>query len=520
MGLHFDLRAANWVAYLIDPKRPLPRLSEDYQEAETLRIFLRNFRENFFSSLEYRRHFRFEAEEAMVALEDMDRHWQRPESSGRISSALAVLRRLLSDRPWTALVVPGSADREIDQMLCSKKFLQELVHVRPEDPGLILQLDSPPDDSFSLPDIFPAFRTALADSNQWPGVLLWTNSGDSEFFPLPARQDSIRERTRWLFSHLATAYGVDLELLKQQYVHEFPEAVRSSREVVIIQMSDLHVGSREASLRIPRLQQLVRNLISEIGEKKKFVFAVSGDLMDHPDERNLDSVRSFIDFLSNLGGDALITCLGNHDVRNDGYLSENLRMVMRVPQANLALTWLEDEHVGLAVFNSVIGGHLARGEIGEQQLLDMGSQIDRRKDAKDFRLLGMLHHHPVPVSRPEWYSRPFYERLFGRNIEKTDELADAARFNAFIESRRFRCVFHGHKHIPHISHTDKRVPVFGCGSSVGKVATKDGNPYMSVNVISLDTQSGKLTARLLAERIPGGGLQEEKRHEMISRSTE
>jgi 3',5'-cyclic AMP phosphodiesterase CpdA len=310
-----------------------------------------------------------------------------------------------------------------------------------------------------------------------------------------------------------------LELLKQQYCHEFPEAALRQSEVVVVQLSDIHIGSKEASLRLPRLQQLVRNLIAEIGENRRYVFAVSGDLMDNPEERNLDSVRAFIDFLSNLGGEALLTCLGNHDVRTDGYLSENLRMVMRVPQTNTAVTWLDDQRVGFVVFNSVIGGNLARGLIGEQQLLDLGSEIDRNPDWKYQRIVGVLHHHPVPIALPEWYSRPFYERLFGKKFDKTDELVDAAKFSAFVESRRFRCVLHGHKHIPHISAANN-VPVFGCGSSVGKVDTKDGNPYMSVNVITLDTESGNMTARLLAERIPGGGLQEEKRHEMVSRSAE
>ncbi|MCP5522923.1 MAG: metallophosphoesterase [Verrucomicrobiales bacterium] len=247
---------------------------------------------------------------------------------------------------------------------------------------------------------------------------------------------------------------------------------------------------------------------------------MSGDLMDNPEERNLDSVRAFIDFLSNLGGEALLTCLGNHDVRNDGYLSENLRMVMRVPQMNTAVTWLEAQRIGFVVFNSVIGGNLARGLIGEQQLLDLGSEIDRNVEWRDQRIMGVLHHHPVPIALPEWYARPFYERLFGSKFEKTDELADAAQFSAFVESRRFRCVLHGHKHIPHISATERNVPVFGCGSSVGKVGTRDGNPYMSVNVITLDTDSGDMTTRLLAERIPGGGLQEEGRHEMVSRTSE
>lgn len=351
-------------------------------------------------------------------------------------------------------------------------------------------------------------------------VLVWTNSGDSEFFPLPSTRRCLHERAHWLFSHLATAYGVDLELLKQQYAHEFPEASRRHSEIVIIQLSDIHIGSKEASLRIPRVQQLVRNLIAEVGENRRYIFVVSGDLMDNPEERNLDSVRAFIDFLANLGGEALLTCLGNHDVRNDGYLSENLKMVMRVPQSNTAVTWLDDERVGFVVFNSVIGGQLARGSVGEQQLLDLGNEIDRNADWKDHRIVGVLHHHPVPIALPEWYSRPFYERLFGKQFDKTDELADAAKFSAFVESRRFRCVLHGHKHIPHIAATHKRVPIFGCGSSVGKLGTKDGNPYMSVNVIALDTDSGNLTARLLAERIPGGGLQEEKRHEMVSRNAE
>lgn len=520
MGLHFDLRAANWVAYLIDPKRPLPRLGEQWEEAETLRIFLRSLREDFLSSLEYRRYLRNETERALMVLEELEGDWRHPEESSRIAEALSTLRRSFSERPWTALIVPGSKDREFDEELCSKDFLQGLVGIRPADPGLILQLDSPPDSNFSLTDIFPAFRTALTNSNQWPGILIWTNWGDSEFFPLPPRRHCLYDRSQWLFSHLATAYGVDLELLKQQYCREFPEAARRQSEVVVIQLSDIHIGSKEASLRIPRLQQLVRNLIGEIGEDRRYVFAVSGDLMDNPEERNLDSVRAFIDFLSNLGAEALLTCLGNHDVRTDGYLSENLRMAMRAPQTNTAVTWLNDNRVGFVVFNSVIGGNLARGFIGEQQLLDLGNGIDRRRDWREQRMIGILHHHPVPIALPEWYSQPFYERLFGKKFERTDELADAAKFSAFVELRRFRCVLHGHKHIPHISATNNGVPVFGCGSSVGKVDTKDGNPYMSVNVITLDTDSGNMTARLLAERVPGGGLQEEKRHEMVSRSSE
>lgn len=41
---------------------------------------------------------------------------------------------------------------------------------------------------------------------------------------------------------------------------------------------------------------------------------------------------------------------------------------------------------------------------------------------------------------------------------------------------------------------------------------------MSVNVVSVDGQTRRVTSRLLAERAPGGGLKEQKRHEYILRS--
>jgi hypothetical protein len=53
----------------------------------------------------------------------------------------------------------------------------------------------------------------------------------------------------------------------------------------------------------------------------------------------------------------------------------------------------------------------------------------------------------------------------------------------------------------------------GYRSTVSKVSTKDGGPYMSINVLTLDNATKQLSERLLAERIPGGGLTEVKHHE-------
>ena len=178
--------------------------------------------------------------------------------------------------------------------------------------------------------------------------------------------------------------------------------------------------------------------------------------------------------------------VGNHDVRNDGYLAENYKYALRLPSRS-GVHWIDDYQIGVAAFDSVIEGRLARGSIGRPQLYDMGSSIDAYLDEKkSYSLVGILHHHPTPVERPEWYSRPFYERFLGDYFEKTDELEDAKTFIAFCEQRRFSAIMHGHKHIPRFSRTTGGIPIFGCGSSVGKVATKSGDGLISVNVLTLD----------------------------------
>jgi hypothetical protein len=98
----------------------------------------------------------------------------------------------------------------------------------------------------------------------------------------------------------------------------------------------------------------------------------------------------------------------------------------------------------------------------------------------------------------------------------TVALEDGDEFVEFVESRRFGAVLHGHKHIPRIAVTPNgKIPVFGCGSSVGKVETNDRKPYLSVNVLSFEPESRRITCRLLAERMPGAGLFEDSRHEVI-----
>lgn len=515
MGLRFDLSVANWIAHLIQPGVPIPRLSDERTERETIRHFLKKLNENFYSNSVGKREFKAQVRNA---LESVSSKW------GEISPSelLKPVRDFMQNRPWTALIIPSGRvqDRALDEHLCSRDLLQAIVKIRPGDPGLILQLEAPPEPTFSLMDVFPAFRTALAHNTQWPGILLWTSSGDSVFLPLPRSRTKIAidKAINWIFSHLAVSKFHELELLETQYKAENLEAYSTAPPVHIIHISDLHLGSREAFVRLPRVQQLIRNLVSDLGERSTLIPVITGDIMESPDEENLDAVRNFMDFATNLGTDTPIVVLGNHDVRKGGILGDDFRAALQLPGMSYQVRWCGNLKLAFVCFNSVISGNLARGYVGERQFIDIGNEIDRKKDQEAYTKVAVLHHHPIPVKEPAWYQKPFYERILGSIFPKTEELKDSKAFVKFVENRGVAAVLHGHKHIPRVDHTaGKRIQIIGCGSSVGKVLTKDKGTYMSINVISMDPLTNNPTCRLLAERIVGGGLSEDKHHEIISK---
>jgi hypothetical protein len=512
-GIRFDISIANWLAYLIEPEAPIPRMESPWMERETLRMFLYRLRNQFYSTKRREREFSRTVEGAERLLHELD-----STGSNRIPpQILSELRADLGARPWTALIVPTGSDWELDNFLASEDFLLRLIGIRSDEPGLVLQLEGPFNTVFSLTDIFPAFRTALAESTRWPGILLWTPYGDSSFLPFQSRSTrQIEERAAWVLSQLSYGLGADLELLAKEYFDQFSVGSISSSVINLLHLSDLHLGSKEAMRRLPRVQQLIRNLLNELDEKSTIVPVVSGDLMDTPSDDHLDAVRGFVEFLTNLGTEKPVVVLGNHDVRQNGYVSEQLKQALQLTVTQSM--WLKELHIAILCFNSSIEGKLARGYIGERQLIDVGNEIDRTKDWRDYFLVGVLHHHPIPVERPDWYKSPFYERLLGRQFERTDELEDANDFIEFMEARNFGAILHGHKHIPRVDETpNRRIPVYGCGSTVGKVDTVTGRTYMSMNVVTINPETGQLAGRLLAERIPGTGLQEQKRHELVYR---
>lgn len=509
MGFRFSLEHANWLAHILQPSGATPILEDEFEQSETLKKFLDTFAENFYSSPRGR-----------YRLEHFYHHFRHDVEQGRRLpvEALHALRDYFRDIPWVALLIPGGNHPESDRLLTDSRFLSELVRIRPEDPGLILQLEQAPSEEIALDHVFPAFKVALAEATRWPGVLLWTPSGDAVFFELSQNVESIRDRLQWLFSYLASKYGSpDIQSLKLQFSREKLQGEERASTVKIIHLSDLHLGSQLARRRLPRVQTLIQSVVNELGEQSPIIPVITGDLMDSPSDENLGDLRTFMIFLRNLGVETPIVVLGNHDVREDGYLSLQLEQAVNISRA--PVVWMDDHEISFACFNSVNGGHLARGVIGEDELTYVGNAIDERPgEASAFTMLAALHHHPLPVERPSWYRRKWYEKILGSQFEKTEALEDADLFLDWLHVRGIPAVLHGHKHIPRF---DKHgnLAVIGCGSTVGKVETvENGQTYMSLNVLTIDRTRNLIGCRLRAERIPGAGLEAGESHEMIINS--
>jgi len=325
--------------------------------------------------------------------------------------------------------------------------------------------------------------------------------------------------TPWLVKKLAEAKDLevtDLLDIAQYYRIGFPDDSPAAKKLHLLQVSDIHLGCIEAGIRLPRLQQHLSGLMRGLSDGL-VVPIVSGDMMDTPSDRNLDAVRSFFHFLHELGSAPPLAVLGNHDVRKDGWLNRLLGRALQLPTTH-GVHWYDEANVGVACFNSVVDGHLARGFIGERQRINIANEIDADQKRNEFAIMGVLHHHPIPVGVPDWIERPFYERFLGEQFERTKVLDDADVFVRYAEAIPMVALLHGHEHIPRIAETPKGVPVFGCGSSVGKIKTKTANETcISVNVVTLDSPRCHLTGRVLVERVIGTGLSMFDRHAIVYR---
>lgn len=93
---------------------------------------------------------------------------------------------------------------------------------------------------------------------------------------------------------------------------------------------------------------------------------------------------------------------GNHDVRKMGIVGNNYEFVFDLGFRPIVVE--EELRCVFFCFNSVEGGHLARGFISDEQLMRSAAEYEeliaerkrlKKSDLKDFLKICVLHHHPV-----------------------------------------------------------------------------------------------------------------------------
>ncbi|MFA6979317.1 MAG: metallophosphoesterase [Ignavibacteriaceae bacterium] len=409
------------------------------------------------------------------------------------------LSNILSRCKIKSILLPGFKDNELNEIILDKQLLRELVRIHPGDTALILQMkERIQEKEIELLNVFKRFDKALNRVEQWPGVLLW-NDNDSIFLPITRRYDlhEIFEILRYERS--------SFDFLREQ----FDKKEKRGRYSYLFHLSDLHFGNKIAERRKIRVVRILENHLSQLEEDSKAIPIITGDLMNTPNRVNKQAYFEFIEMIVSKGFEKPIHILGNHDVDTSGFVKfmTGQKSVIQALSSDNKIEIIAELNLGIIKFNSNTGGEFAQGKIGEDQFIEIGNEYEHIENRKELTFIAILHHHPMKVENPYWYSRPWYKALLGdERHEETMKLIDADIFLQWIEQRNIKIILHGHKHIPRIN-KHKDISVIGAGSSTGSVKHIDiDKTFLTYNLIKYDNQMKKpVTCSIIAEETLGAG---------------
>jgi predicted phosphodiesterase len=380
------------------------------------------------------------------------------------------LSRLIGRAKVKGLLLSGRNDR----FMTDKYLLRKLVDIHPEDSCLILQIsDLTYEKSINLLNTFRAFEEALKNFDKFPGVLLWDDQ-DTLFIPTEDEYDVIE-----IFKDLTYERHRPLKYLKRKYY-------KKDNFIYLLHMSDLHLGKVSHGRKKELLRLIDNHSIHK--DDVPIIPIITGDLMDSPNTNNKDKIDDFIRELNTKFIHPAVSVLGNHDIDESGIFSifrKNKQATIKLISNN-PIEIFEEYKLIIIKICSNRGGNLARGEIGEEQLIEIASELDKIENYSEYTCIAILHHHPIKISDPDWYDRHWYEKILGKYHEKTMELVDSSKFLEWCRERNINTILHGHKHIPNIQH-ENNVYCIGAGSSTGEVKHVDKRKtYISYNVIKYD----------------------------------
>ncbi len=497
MGYRFELQHANIVAHLLEGDvntfMDLMNHEDDYYSMKSfINETLSNH--NFIADKYYEYSYYRVMEHIKYILDDHDNHNDGEiRYNYRLREYVEELFHMFKYIEVKALLISGNNDG----FMSDKRLLKEILHLSSHQTFIILQIYNYQEDEICLMNAFRGLEEAIKQKDRFPGVLLW-DKDHTLFVPVKNREEVIG-----LFRKVFEYDYHPIENFKKKY-----NSTRSTGEYLyLMHMSDIHIGKAPNS----RIRELVR-LIKEHpiqDEGVPIIPIITGDLMDTPNQENKDKVDDLLREVSIYFSHEIIEVLGNHDIDENGifsYFRKNKQAtIMR--QSNSSIEIFEKYKLIIIKVCSNRGGDLARGEIGEAQLVEIACELGNVKNVGEYSCVAIMHHHPIEISHPDWYSKRWFEKILGPLHENTIKLKDSERFLLWCNERGIKIILHGHKHIPSIK---KKGDIYciASGSSTGEIAHVDTDKtYITYNIIKYDLNLKKpVLASIYFEDVIGSKL--------------
>lgn len=497
MGSRFNLEYTNVVVYLTAPGAPVaPRLTK-----QQLREFLGSVRGGYrdrppLIASDPRRigAITEAAEGASRVIEDLpydDGDWVPPPD---IKDAFATLRKRLGDFDFFGVGVGTNEDRE-----GIEAFLRDTTYSSRHQ-GLFLIPDFSPTDIHLL-DPFPQTALLAEQPENWPGVLFWTRLGGAALVPM--------EDARELCHELLPAPRVNMHSVEDALARY----ARRAQNRKILHLSDLHFGTDAARENEASLAARVEAVARTVGRS-----VITGDVFDHPRDRDAKAIRGFFTLLGRAGGKDPIVVPGNHD---QAILGNSSSQPGRRVSELAKLEWTQlavDEAMECIFFcfDSSRNADPEKGNVSKEQLREMDTLFKEtcahRPEVKQYLRIALLHHHPFSFQAEKETVLPRSLAFLARNEKYFVRMQDAETFLSWCAKRNIPLVLHGHKHVQRyirdlIGFSEgersawREVTAVGCGTSSGV----DGKP-LAFNLLVCDARSGRWGVSFFADPGDGSGF--------------
>lgn len=505
MGFRFTLESANTVANLTCGRiyACYDGIYSSYENFDCFLYFLDSFPKRIYSNrqehiYENIRKIRHRIREIGYHKNEMDAADEFRDR--RILNELRELSLIFDRCQVKSLLLPSFKHNKsdyIDDFITSEDTIHQLLRYHYGDSCLILQ---PQErlfrNSITIFDAFPNFDIALKQADLWPAVMFWDKYENFAFAPVKNEKELIN-----LYEMLYFENNSIIQL--RRYADKKKKANH-----YYFHLSDLHLGTKNIEVSERRLKTLIRTQLSTLEPDDKIDFIITGDAVDSPSKVNSMEYIDFSEFLESKSGKEPIFVLGNHDVNKVGLAFNRNNQILANAVGRYPKIEINDEiKVIFLMFNSNTNGHLAEGEIGLEQMSEMGNLLDKVPEISQYKLVAVLHHHVTHIETPDFYDERWYKKILPRDfLDNSLRLIDADLFLEWMKKRNIRLVLHGHKHIPFISEKDG-IHIISCGSSTGQITHKDRRKtYLSYNVLKFTTDS--VVCSQFAEELLGAGAKD------------